>query len=107
MCKLFEFGEEVVKTFSLLEFTQLLVGFRSAVLILESVLESFCEVFPEGFVCLLDAFILFFFEFVELFFLPGVYTGSVHIAKHSNNPGEGFLHSVIVLIDCRPQVPAE
>jgi len=102
MCKLFEFGEEVVKTFSLLEFTQLLVGFRSAVLILEGVLESFYEVVPEDFVCFLDAFIHFFFDFLQLFFLPGVYASAIHVAEHGDDPGEGFLHGVVVLVDCCP-----
>ena len=102
VCKLFKLGEKVIKTFSLLEFAQLLVGFRSIVLIEENIFESFKEVFPEDFICLLGSFLMFFAEFLELFLLPGIYASAVHIAEHGNNPREGVLHNVVVSVDFLP-----
>jgi len=28
--------------------------------------------------------------------------GAVHITEHGNNPGEGFLHGVVVSVYCMP-----
>jgi len=39
-----------------------------------------------------------------LFLLPGIYQGSIHVGEEGDNPGKGFLHGVIVLVNCFPEV---
>jgi len=72
------------------------------VLIGESLLESFDKIVPEGFIHLQGPFVHFFFELSKLFFLPGIYSGTVHVTEHGNDSGEGLLHGVIETIDCCP-----
>ena len=57
---------------------------------------------PEGFICFWGSILLFFFELLELFLLPGVYTSAIHVAEHGDDPGKGVLHDFIVSVDFYP-----
>jgi len=41
---------------------------------------------------------------VHLFLLPGVYQGTVHVGEEGDDPGEGFLHGLIVSVNCFPEI---